>query len=120
MIAARLLRIALATGFAAALQAQPPAKPDTPEVREHLDKARMLAGTQWAAAYQFFCVNPHANSNDDPPVEPSRIFDNVYVIGNTGTVAYAITTPEGIILLDSLAANQVDTALLNWGSIRPR
>ena len=88
------------------------AQQDTPQVREHLDKARSLAGTQWANAYQFFCVDPHANSNDDPPIEPSKIFDNVYIIGNTGTVAYAITTSEGIILLDSLAANQVDSVLL--------
>ncbi len=94
------------------LYAQAPAKPDSPEVVRHLEKARSLAGTQWTSAYQFFCVNPHANSNDDPAIEPSKIFDNVYVIGNTGTVAYAITTSEGIILLDALAANQVDTVLL--------
>jgi metallo-beta-lactamase class B len=94
------------------LRAQAPAKPDPPAVVSHLEKARSLAGTQWTSAYQFFCVNPHANSNDDPAIEPSKIFDNVYVIGNTGTVAYAITTSEGIILLDALAANQVDTILL--------
>ena len=98
--------------MAGALYAQAPAKPDSPQVKEHLDKARALAGTQWAAAYQFFCVEPRANSNDDPPIEPSKIFDNVYVIGNTGTVVYAITTPDGIILLDALAANQVESVLL--------
>jgi metallo-beta-lactamase class B len=96
----------------ASLYAQAAAKPDSPAVVLHLEKARSLAGTQWTSAYQFFCVNPHANSNDDAALEPSKIFDNVYVIGNTGTVAYAITTSEGIILLDSLAANQVDTVLL--------
>ena len=72
----------------------------------------MLAGSQWAPAYQFFCVAPRANSNDDPPIEPTKIFDNVYVIGNTGTVVYAIDTPEGIILIDALAANQVESVLL--------
>lgn len=55
---------------------------------------------------------PRANSNDDPPIEPTKIFDNVYVIGNTGTVVYAIDTPEGIILIDALAANQVESVLL--------
>lgn len=94
------------------LRAQEPAKPDSPQIKEHLDKARQIAGTQWAPAYQFFCVAPRANSNEDPPLEPTKIFDNVYVIGNTGTVVYAITTSEGIILLDSLAANQVDSVLL--------
>jgi metallo-beta-lactamase class B len=106
------LRITLAVAFAVSLYAQAPSKPDSPQVKEHLDKARALAGTQWANAYQFFCVDPRANSNDDPPIEPSRIFDNVYAIGNTGTVAYAITTSDGIMLLDALAANQVDSVML--------
>ena len=83
-----------------------------PQIKEHLDQARAIAGTLWAPAYQFFCVDPRANGNDDPPIEPSKIFDNVYAIGNTGTVAYAITTSEGILLLDSLAANQVESVLL--------
>ena len=89
-----------------------PTKPDSPQIKEHLDKARKIAGAQWASAYQFFCVAPRANSNDDPPIEPTKIFDNVYVIGNTGTVVYAIATSGGIILLDSLAANQVESVLL--------
>jgi metallo-beta-lactamase class B len=103
----------LAAFTAGALFGQaPPPKPDSPQVQQHLDQARKLAGTQWAPAYQFFCVNPRANSNDDPPIEPSKIFDNVYAIGNTGTVAYAITTSDGIMLIDALAANQVDSVLL--------
>jgi metallo-beta-lactamase class B len=97
--------IALAAALAGSLCAQS-------QIQQHMDKARALAGTQWAPAYQFFCVDPRANSNDDPPIEPSKIFDNVYAIGNTGTVAYAITTSDGIILLDSLGANQVDSVLL--------
>lgn len=102
----------LAVTLAGLLHGQATPKPDSPAVKEHLDKARAIAGAQWATAYQFFCVDPHANSNNDPPIEPSKIFDNVYAIGNTGTVAYAITTSEGIILLDSLGANQVESILL--------
>jgi metallo-beta-lactamase class B len=105
-------RTFLVAALAGALYGQTPAKPDSPEVIEHLEKARLIAGSPWAPAYQFFCVAPRANGNDDPPIEPSKIFDNVYAIGNTGTVAYAITTSEGIMLLDSLAANQVDSVLL--------
>src|SRR5580704_4768023 len=98
--------------LASAIHAQTAAKPDSPQVKEHLEKARATAGARWAPAFQFFCVQPRANSNDDPAIEPSKIFDNVYAIGNTGTVAYAITTSDGIILLDSLGANQVDSVLL--------
>ena len=105
----RIVLVAAVTGL---LNAQAPAQPDSPLAKEHLDKARAIAGALWAPAYQFFCVDPRANSNDDPPIEPSKIFDNVFAIGNTGTVAYAITTSDGIILLDSLAANQVEPVLL--------
>src|SRR5580658_3059407 len=105
-------RMTLAAALAGALFAQAPANPDSPQVKEHLEKARAIAGMQWAPAYQFFCVDPRANSNDDPAIEPSKIFHNVYAIGNTGTVAYAITTSDGIMLLDSLAANQVEPVLL--------
>lgn len=113
----RFLCLALASWAAVAhAQAQAPAaapaKPDTPQIKEHLDKAKAAAGTRWASAYQFFCVDPKANSNDDPPIEPTKIFDNVYAIGNTGTVVYAITTSEGIMLIDALAANQVESVLL--------
>ena len=40
-----------------------------------------------------------ANRADDPLVTPTRIFDNVYAIGRTGTVVYAITTSAGIVLI---------------------
>jgi metallo-beta-lactamase class B len=112
-------RTMLTALLAGLLHGQAPAQPDSPRVIEHLDKARAVAGTLWAPAYKFFCIEPRANSNDDPPIESSKIFDNVYAIGNTGTVAYAITTSDGIILLDSLAANQVESVLLpgmrKWG-----
>ncbi len=98
--------------LAGILHAQTPAKPDSAQVREHLDKARAMAGTQWAEAYDFFCVHPRPNSSDDAPIPPTKIFDNVYVIGNVGTVVYAITTSDGIILMDSLAGNQVESVLL--------
>jgi metallo-beta-lactamase class B len=86
--------------------------PDPPAVREHIEKARAIAGTLWAPAWQFFCIDPHANAATDPPIEPSKIFDNVYAIGNTGTVAYAITTSDGIMLLDALSANETEPVLL--------
>ncbi|MEO5925111.1 MAG: MBL fold metallo-hydrolase [Bryobacteraceae bacterium] len=78
----------------------------------HAENARRIAGTQWQAAYQFFCVEPRANSATDPPIVPTKIFDNLYAIGDSGTTAYALTTRDGIILIDSLPANQTETVLL--------
>ncbi len=78
----------------------------------HSENARRIAGTRWLPAYNFFCVAPRANAADDPPIAPTKIFDNLYAIGDSGTTAYALTTRDGIILIDSLPANQTETVLL--------
>ena len=63
----------------------------------------------WADEAHFFCEAPRANSPNDPAIEPTKIFDNVYAIGNSGTVAYVITTSAGLVMIDALGANQVET-----------
>ena len=45
-------------------------------------------------------------------IEPVRIFDNLYAIGRSSTIVYALTTSEGIILIDSGYGDQVDSVLL--------
>ena len=64
-----------------------PPKPDTPAVTQHVDLARKAAGTEWTQAVDFICkVNPdRANRADDPLIAPTKVFDNVYAIGRTGT-----------------------------------
>jgi metallo-beta-lactamase class B len=98
------------------LQAQAPpaqpAKPDSPAVKALIEKAKKTAGDTWADEAHFFCEAPRANSPNDPPITPTKIFDNVYVIGNQGTVVYVIQTSDGLAMIDSLGANQVDTQLL--------
>jgi metallo-beta-lactamase class B len=104
--------------LAALLQAQgpgaasQPAKPDSPAVQALVEKAKKAGGPMWAEEAHFFCEVPRANSPNDPPIEPSKIFDNVYVIGNQGTVVYVIETSDGLLMIDSLGANQVDSQLL--------
>ncbi len=78
----------------------------------HNDAAKKLAGAKWASAYNFFCVAPKANAATDPPIQPTKVFDNFYAIGDSGTTAYALVTSQGIILIDSLPANQTETVLL--------
>jgi len=60
----------------------------------------------------FFCEAPRANSPNDPPIQPSKIFDNVYAIGDQGTVAYVIQTSAGLLMIDSLSPQDVETKLL--------
>jgi metallo-beta-lactamase class B len=89
-------------------------RPDTPAVVRHLEAARSAAGADWSAAVDFICKpNPdRANRPDDPLIQPSRIFDNVYAIGRSSTVVYAITTSAGIVLIDAGYADQLETVLL--------
>src|SRR5215472_2697714 len=104
--------------FAALLHAQgpgaasQPAKPDSPAVQALIEKAKIVGGPMWAEEAHFFCEAPRANSPNDPPIEPTKIFDNVYVIGNQGTVVYVINTSDGLLMIDSLGANQVESQLL--------
>src|SRR5581483_5993130 len=89
-----------------------PAKPDSDAVKALIEKAKKAGGPMWAGEEHFFCEAPRANSPNDPPIEPTKIFDNVYVIGNQGTVAYVITTSDGLMMIDSLSADQTETQLL--------
>ena len=90
----------------------PPLKPDSPEVKTLIEKARKAGGAIWADEAHFFCEAPRGNSATDPVIEPTTIFDNVSVIGNAGTVVYVVQTSDGLLMIDSLAANQVETQLL--------
>jgi metallo-beta-lactamase class B len=97
---------------AALAQAPAPAKPDSPAVKALLDRAKKTAGPVWAEEFHFFCEAPRPNRPDDPPIAPTRIFDDVFAIGNSGTTVYVIRTSAGLVMIDALAANQVDTQLL--------
>ena len=81
---------------------------------QHVDLARKAAGTEWTQAVDFICkVNPdRANRADDPLIAPTKVFDNVYAIGRSGTTVWAITTSAGIVLIDAGYADQLETVLL--------
>lgn len=82
-----------------------PARPDTAESMRHLDAARALAGDDpfLLHPHRFFCVagNARAQNNNAPDLEPTKLFDNVYAVGNSETAVYALTSSEGILLLDA-------------------
>jgi len=102
--------------FGAGLSAQqsPPAPPapDTPAVTAMIEAARKAAAPEFAEAVRFWCEAPRANRLDDPPITPTRILDNVYAIGNSGTTVYVVRTAAGLLMIDALFADQVDTQLL--------
>ncbi len=92
--------------------AQAPPKPDSPAVQAMVEKAKKTAGTQWADEEHFFCETPRANAATDPPIQPTKIFDNLYAIGNTGTVVYVAQTSAGLLMIDSLPAANLNNQLL--------
>ena len=101
------LGLAVSAAIAAAAQ-QPgppggaPAKPDSPAITQSIEALRTKVGPKWAYAVHFWCEAPRANRADDPVIEPARIFDNVYAIGNIGTTAYVIRTSAGLLMIDAL------------------
>jgi metallo-beta-lactamase class B len=105
-----------ATGQAAGRGAAPAPKPDTPQSLAHIGAAKTLAGDDaWLRSpYNFYCVagNARPNNANAPELEPMRIFDNVYAVGSSETTVYAITTSQGIILLDSGYADRVETVVI--------
>ena len=94
--------------------AQQAAKPDSPEVQQLLEAAKKNAGTEWAEAFDFICALDagRANSPTDPVIEPTKVFDNLYVIGRTSTAVWAVTTSAGIVLIDAGYGDQLESVLL--------
>lgn len=99
-------------GQGAPAPAQP--RPDSPEVVAHTQAAQKAAGTEWKAAADFFCspTPNRANRPDDPLLPATRIFDNLYVIGRAGTAVFAVSTSEGVVLIDAGYADQLESVLL--------
>ena len=88
----------LLLGTMAAAQQPPaaPAKPDTPEIAATIERARKAAAPEFTDAVHFWCEAPRPNGPNDPPIAPTKIFDNVYAIGNSGTTVYVVRTSAGI------------------------
>jgi metallo-beta-lactamase class B len=123
-LAARLLFSVIVAIFAAcgyvAAQGQaaaPPApRPDNPESLRHINAAKKLAGNDAVLAlpFQFYCTpgGARANSQTAPALDPVKLFDNVYALGDEETTVYALTTRDGIILIDSGYQGRVEKVLL--------
>jgi metallo-beta-lactamase class B len=91
-------------------------RPDNPQSLAHVEAARKLAGDDaWLKGpFNFYCVAGAARPNDTkaPAMEPVKLFDNLYAVGNSEATVYAITTTEGIILIDSGYADRVETEVV--------
>src|SRR5262249_26612385 len=93
-----------------------PQKPDNPQSLVHVEAAKKLAGNDQflLKPYNFYCPigAARANSQTAPDLEPIKMFDNVYAIGNSETTTYVLPTSEGLVLIDSGFENKVETTLV--------
>src|SRR6185369_7222570 len=87
-------------------------KPDNAQSTAHTNAAKKIAGDDafLANPYNFFCVagNARAQNNNAPDLDPTKLFDNVYAVGNSETAVYALTSSEGIVLLDAGFENKAE------------
>jgi metallo-beta-lactamase class B len=95
---------------------------DTPEA--HIAAARAAAGEYHPYLFKSLCMMPSAgpNTGTAPPrapehadyhVEPVKVFDNLYFVGEKEYSAWAVTTSAGIILLDTIWTYSVEDEIVD-------
>jgi len=116
------LLAALCAGSAAMAQMPPPhpaspaaypaqaayPKENREAVGRYLAEGRKLAGADLEADFNWRCLISPLDKNlvfgvqHDGLVPATRVFDNLYAIGQNAVSAWAIDTPQGIIVIDAL------------------
>jgi metallo-beta-lactamase class B len=102
-----LTLLALCVGDASSADAPTPA-PNVAAVREHLDKARALAGGELYTTYVQRCITVQAypqfigDLQRKGPLPSMRVFDQLLFVGQNDVSAWALDTSEGIVLFDAL------------------
>ena len=86
------------------------------DAQAHLDRARELAQS-FVLPQRLLCGEPGGTvlsqaADVAENAEPTRVFDNLYYIGQKGVGAWAVTTSEGIILIDAIYTGTLETTLL--------
>jgi metallo-beta-lactamase class B len=101
----------------------------------HVEAARIAAGMDHTTVFDLLCrpasasaapstAVPAARPTGPPPrsqwhADPVRVFDNLFFVGQTEFSAWAVTTSEGIILVDTIfdysVEDEVDKGLRTLG-----
>ena len=91
---------------------------------EHMAVAKLAAGEEHEAVFTGLCtpVTPHNEGMAPSPPPPARaqwyadpvkVFDNLYWVGEQRYSAWAVTTSEGIIIIDALWDYSVEGAIVD-------
>jgi metallo-beta-lactamase class B len=89
----------------------------------HIAAAKAAAGTEHVALFEATCVRkpgPPPARTEPRPVperstwhhEPVKVFDNLYYVGEKEYSAWAVTTSDGIILIDTIWAHSVEDEIV--------
>jgi metallo-beta-lactamase class B len=94
----------------------------------HVATAKQAAGQDHAVLFKALCVPPPAPSRQSaaaatqpqgpPPrfewyAPPAKVFDNLYFVGQSAYTAWAVTTSDGIIVIDPLFDYSVEEEIVN-------
>ena len=116
IIGVQCLILSTAVSFYAQRGAPQAPRPDNAQSLEHINAAKKIAADDsfLANPLNFFCVagNARAQNNNAPDLEAVKLFDNVYAVGNSETAVYALTSSEGIVLLDAGFENKAEAVLV--------
>ena len=111
--------LGLCVGVGAAQAAEPNADP----VTAYLTRAKAAAKFDFAGTLVRVCVAPQTAPGADvapppPPArdtwytEPAKVFDNLYFVGTKIHSSWALTSSQGIILIDTLYDYAADEAII--------
>ncbi len=89
--------------------------PDNPQSLAHIEAAKKLAGNDpvLMSSWNFFCTVNDINK-PGPEIEATKVFDNLYAIPSSTiqqTTVWAITTSDGIIMIDSGQEGRTESIL---------
>ena len=77
--------------------------------------ADAIRDAQYASLRNMLCPGPDSAPPAITPTlaPPARVFDNFYMLGESGTTAWALTTSEGIILFDAMFHHNVEETIVD-------
>jgi len=113
--------LAVMAAFGVAVAA---AQPAPNEIDAHLGAAKKAAGVEWRGVLGALCVAPaHAPPPDVKPgpppqdrdrwyMEPAKVFDDVDFVGTKDRSSWALTTADGIILIDTTYEYEADKVIV--------
>lgn len=100
----------------------------TAAAQVHVEAARKAAGTEHTALFDRTCnaltppprqASPAAPRPPGPPAratwyaEPAKVFDNLYFLGQSEYSSWAVTTSQGIIIIDAIYDYSVEAEVVD-------